>query len=307
MHISAEQFLVPIDLAAFGISTATRLYVARLDLLDDIAPGNKRFKLAPHLQCARESGKSGLLSFGGCWSNHLHALANVGAAAGFRTHAMVRGERVAALSQTLLDMERSGMALEFVDRTTYRRRNDQDYLDEVRKRYPDYWVIPEGGASLVGARGCAAIAGLIQRYCPDVQIVAAACGTGTTVAGLVSAGMCEVRGYSVLRDGGSIAKRVREFLQEMCLVEEANWSIQSNAHGGGYARLPDAYREFLLRFEHITGIPLDPVYTVKMLVGLLEDIEYSRCGDAKCIVALHGGGMQGRRGFTSLPPASYLE
>lgn len=296
--------LTAIDLPALGVVCDTRLFVARLDKLEVSAPGNKRFKLEPNLEAARSSGKEGLLSFGGCWSNHLHALAYAGATAGFRTYGLVRGEKSAKPSAMITDVLAAGMELEFVNRAEYRRRHDPDYLIDLRRRYPDCWIIPEGGANAQGARGCMAIAQLVHDAHPDVGVIATACGTGTTLAGLAAAGVCEVRGYSVLRDGGSIADRVDQLLAELGEPEPALWSVRDNCHGGGYARLPAAYRELLLRFEAVTDIPIDPVYTTKLVAGLLEDLAGGCYAGVDSVVALHGGGLQGRRGFTWLEVAS---
>ena len=202
-----------VDLAALGLSSRVELYIARLDLFDAAAPGNKWFKLQPNLDAARAAGKTGVLSFGGAWSNHLHALAATGREAGLRTHGMVRGDASAPISATLRDVMAQGMTLEFVTRAEYRQRANPDFLAELGDRYPDFHFVPEGGANAAGARGCIEIARRVCDVIRDVDYLACACGTGTTLAGLAAAGTVPVRGYSVLRDGGSTAARVERLLK----------------------------------------------------------------------------------------------
>ena len=65
--------------------------VLRLDRLDQAAPGNKAFKLRENLRRAKAQGYTSLASFGGAYSNHLHALAAVGASQGLATVGVIRG------------------------------------------------------------------------------------------------------------------------------------------------------------------------------------------------------------------------
>ena len=65
--------------------------VLRLDRIDPLISGNKWFKLTGHLAQAQQAGASGIISLGGAYSNHLHALAAAGKRFGFATVGLLRG------------------------------------------------------------------------------------------------------------------------------------------------------------------------------------------------------------------------
>ena len=113
--------------------------------------GNKLYKIMPLVSSlAASQGEQSptyrVLSFGGAYSNHLHALSFAGAAFGFSTVAIVRrpwGARSAASTDesatredvehpstdawtpTLLDARQMGMAIHFVSPHVYRQRHDE--------------------------------------------------------------------------------------------------------------------------------------------------------------------------------------
>ncbi len=275
-----------------------RLDLLRMDLSGGAAPGNKQFKLHLWLQRAERLGVSRLVSFGGPWSNHLHALAATGAEAGLETVGLVRGDHSDAPSAMLQDAERWGMNLHFLSRSEYRRRGDPDYLKKVKSRFAPCLVIPEGGAGPEGVLGCSGIADRM----PDGNWAAAAvaCGTGTTLAGLVSAGYPGwqlLLGVSVLKGHDGLQREVADRLPQAAMTP---WRVDLRFHCGGYARVSPGLREFILAFEAIQGIPLDPVYTGKLLYGLGQMIAAGEIPDGR-ILALHTGGLQGRRGYDWLP------
>ncbi|MFT5484777.1 MAG: 1-aminocyclopropane-1-carboxylate deaminase [Halieaceae bacterium] len=293
--------LEPIDLGSFGIDYPIALSMARLDTLDPEVGGNKLFKLAHNLEAARTLGKRCILSFGGAWSNHLHALAALGRREALETIGIVRGEPTISLNPTLADAQAWGMRLEFVSRAEYRQRNSPDYLNKIQQRYPHAHLVPEGGANIAGAAGCQEIAPLLVNGTAVPDLVACACGTGTMLSGLIATGQFPLVGYSVLRDGGSIERGVVERLQEMNARASLPWHVVGDYHGGGYAQVNSELRRFLGDFTDRTNIPLDPVYTGKLMFGLLSDIALGRYAAGGSIVAIHSGGLQGRRGFKFLP------
>ncbi len=80
----------------------------------------------------------------------------------------------------------------------------------------------------------------------------------------------------------------------------ARWGVNYDFHAGGYAKLPTALLDFMLDFESQTGIALDPVYTAKMLWGIESLAAQGRWRAGDNVLALHTGGLQGRRGFPAL-------
>ncbi|MEN0035970.1 MAG: pyridoxal-phosphate dependent enzyme [Cellvibrio sp.] len=288
-------------LAGAGIE----LLVRRDDLIDPQLSGNKFYKLFFNLQAAREQGLNCLLSFGGAYSNHLHALAAAGNRYGFKTLGVVRGERPAQLSATLADAEAWGMQLVFLSRTDYRDKNSAELIADLRLVYGDFYFIPEGGANLAGAQGMQ-VAGraLEQQLKGDYTAICAACGTGTSLAGL-AAGIDVAKpaiGFSVLKGAGDLGEVIAANYRELGASNEAaNWRLISGFHAGGYGKKhPDYLSIFWRDFERQTGIALDPVYTVKLFWGIVSLARQGYWSRGSRIVAIHSGGLQGRRGFGSL-------
>lgn len=272
------------------------LAVLRLDALDQHLGGNKWFKLQAYLRDARRLGFTRLLSFGGTWSNHLYALAAAGQRFGFTTLGIVRGERPATLNALLADLQRMGMQLVFVSRSEYRQRGEVAYVKQLRTRFADCYIIPEGGAGALGVQGAANMLPVALRNAYDV--FALACGSGTSAAGLVSVlpSSTRVCGFSVLRDGGSLQRAVAKMAPD----GQARWRIESAFAGAGFARASQELVQFIDAFSAGTGIPLEPVYTGKLFMGLYSLIERGDFAPGTRILALHTGGLQGLRGMQTV-------
>jgi 1-aminocyclopropane-1-carboxylate deaminase len=283
-------------------STMANVSVLRLDLTGGLAPGNKSFKLQKNIAQASRLGVKRLVSFGGGWSNHLHALAAVGRDAGFSTVGIVRGEATAENSPMLADARAWGMQLVNVSRTEYRQRNDVDYLEQVKQQFAPCMVIPEGGANLAGAEGAVAIAQLIKQIAPGPRRVVLPVGTGTTLAG-VSAGLgdgYEVVGISALKGAIDLEQRVEQLLAACAGSAPARWRILHDYHCGGFARVNQALRDFMLSFEEVHRVPLEPVYTGKMLFAIQQLQRSGQWQADTPVLAIHTGGLQGRRGYAWL-------
>lgn len=268
-----------------------RLFIKREDLLFPLLSGNKYRKLKYNLRHARQEGYDTLLTFGGAYSNHLHATAAAGKRYGFRTIGLVRGEELAKapLNPTLAAARSNGMQLEFLSRGRYRQKTSASFLASLRERYGRVFILPEGGTNERAIRGCAEILGPGDR---DFSHVCCAVGTGGTLAGLARAaapGM-QVRGYPAIRAAGLQAS-LRPW------IPGEHWTLVGDYHFGGYGRIERELVEFINDFKGRTGIPLDPVYTGKMLYGILSDIQAGKFPPGSRILAIHTGGLQGRAGM----------
>lgn len=293
------------DIPVLGVSLGN-VSLLRLDQTGGPAPGNKSFKLAHYFLEARRSGVSRLLSFGGVWSNHLHALAAAGQHHGMQTIGIVRGDEDAPDTAMMSDARRNGMQLVRVGRSEYRLRHDQSYQQQVVQRFAPCLLIPEGGASEIGARGCAAIADLIRLHAPQARKIVLPVGTGTTLAGLAASldTRFELTGISALRGAADQEERARSLLDalsgESAAQSAASWQILHEFHAGGFARVDVRLRAFMLAFEEIHRVPLEPVYTGKMLLAIHQLRECGKWDVAEPVLALHTGGLQGRRGYSWL-------
>lgn len=276
------------------------LQILRLDLLHPLVSGNKWYKLRLNLQAARELGHDTVLSFGGAYSNHLHALAAAGSIQGLKTIGVVRGEAVVPSNATLTFARQQGMQLYHVTRADYRTKNSPTFIARLHERFGDFFLIPEGGANVAGVQGCADIAELLNWSAPvaatssvSERVVALACGTGTTLAGLLLGRREDYRilGVSALK-GDFLENDVHTALEACGVADPGNWHITQEWHGGGYARFNPELLDFIRGFQHRTGIPLEPVYTGKLLLGLYRMMERGDFARGTEIIAIHTGGLQ---------------
>lgn len=286
------------------------LCVRRDDLLDTELSGNKFYKLFFNLESAKQQGFSRVLTFGGAWSNHLHATAAAGRRLGFETIGLVRGEESLPLNPCLQDAKNNGMRLVYLSRSDYQRKQDADFLADLAGRYQAY-VIPEGGANLEGARGMYYLGQAIEKDTFDAICIA--CGTGTSLAGVAAGvlGSTPVYGFSVLKGPGDMAAKVRDFYQTLCdeypkSSKLENWRLIAGFHAGGYGKKLPAYLDaFGQEFEKKTDILLDPIYTLKLFWGIRSLVEQRFWSRGSKLLVIHTGGLQGRRGFISHKRESY--
>jgi len=278
-----------------------RLLLWRDDLLNPALPGNKARKLKYNLLQASAEGHTRLLTFGGAYSNHLAAVAAAGRLYGLATTGLVRGEEHQPLNPTLARCVTDGMALHYLDRTTYRRRAEPTFLAEVQAQFGPAYLLPEGGTNALALRGVAELIGELRQH-TEFDAVAAAAGTGGTLAGL-ALGLAEA-GYPA-RAVGVAALKGADFLHAdinaLTLAATGrvltNYELHTGYHGGGYAKLPAELRTFIRQFEADYGVLLDPIYTGKLLLGVLDLIEQGHFAPGSTVVAVHTGGLQAWAGF----------
>lgn len=289
--LTIEQVSFPaIDKAEIELS------IARLDLIHPLASGNKFYKLKPNLNYARQHGYTCLLSFGGAFSNHIHAFALYAGQQGFKTIGIIRGEPQYATNPTLQDAQQAGMRLKFVNRKEYKRRHDKDYLEQLQQAYPDALIIPEGGSSQLAVSSCREIMHQINEI-NGFDIVAAACGTGATFAGL-ACGLSEKQtalAYAALRDE-SLAARIKGFIDNTAPTTQGNYKLVQ-ADFGGFAKFNQDVLDFILLFLEHTGILLDPIYTGKMMFRFMQQVESGEFKKGAKVCMVHSGGLQGWRGM----------
>ncbi|WP_404361039.1 1-aminocyclopropane-1-carboxylate deaminase/D-cysteine desulfhydrase [Methylotuvimicrobium sp. KM1] len=266
------------------------LWIKRDDLLHPIVSGNKWRKLKYILNHALSLGAIKIVSMGGAYSNHLHALAYVGHRLGLQTEGFIRGEPQS--NPTLSDLRRWGMHLHFVSREDYRNlRQYKDWNSLPGIDTGAYWL-PEGGSVDLALQG---VAELVSEIDISYDVVCCPCGTGTTLAGIIEAVRPDIRvfGFSALK-GGSF---LRHDVEALLTPPRDNWDIVTDYHFGGFARTKPELIEFMKCFSSQSSIQLEPVYTGKMFYGIYDLIEKGFFPAGRRIVAMHTGGLQGNRGF----------
>ncbi len=266
------------------------LWMKRDDQLHPVISGNKWRKLKFILDHALYSGADTIISMGGMYSNHLHALAYVGKALGLKTIAYIRGDNPDLLTPTLVDLKAWGMELRFISRTEYRQlRQYKGSLDLPGLKPQQYWL-PEGGAQALALNG---VAELVAEIEIAYDYLCVPCGTGATLAGLIAATEDHVAllGFAALKNAGFLNTDVSTLLKQ----SKSNWHINLDYHFGGFASTTPELLSFISAFEAKTTIQLEPVYTGKMMYALYDLISKGHFSTGQRIIAVHTGGLQGDR------------
>lgn len=265
-----------------------RISIKRLDLIHPQISGNKFFKLKYNLLAARQQGFEKVLTFGGAYSNHIAATAFAAHQFGFQSLGMIRGEELAQrpFNPTLATAQQFGMQLEFISRNAYRQKDQPDFLQRLQQQYPDFYLIPEGGTNALAVQGCREI---LTAEDAQFDLICCAVGTGGTLAGLIEASQQhqQLLGFSALK-GDFLTHEVAQ------LTTKRNWRILEDYCCGGYAKTTPELIQFIQAFEQRYNIPLEQVYTGKMLRGIFDLIDQDKIGPDQKILLIHTGGLQGR-------------
>ena len=278
--------------------TGIELDILRLDLLHPTISGNKWFKLKPHLQAAQKAGQGTVMSFGGAWSNHLHALAAAGKEFGFRTIGVIRGEQHTP-SAMLQDAERWGMVLHYVCRSDYHRRYEAEYqqllVEQLGYNIEETAVVPEGGSGVSGVQGCESILAAGHINPRDYDEIWLGCGTGSTLAGVTRSvkHAAKVQGVAVLKGADFLRRDIAGYLPDY----GTKWALDTDNHCGGYGKAPAELLDFINEFELDTNIPLDQIYTGKVMLALKKKIGQGGMKNVSRLLMIHTGGLQGKRGI----------
>ncbi|MFK5973706.1 MAG: pyridoxal-phosphate dependent enzyme [Flavobacteriaceae bacterium] len=263
------------------------LCIKREDLVHPHISGNKYRKLKYNLIEAKTNAFTTLLTFGGAYSNHIAATAYAGKQYGFKTIGVIRGEELSEKwkeNPTLQLAHEHGMQFKFVSREIYRKKESSDVIGQLKEEFGPFYLLPEGGTNALAIKGCEEI--LVPE---DVEfdIICCSVGTGGTIAGIINSthSKQKVLGFSALK-GDFLNEDIRKF------VQKENWTLQTEYHFGGYAKLNTALIHFINDFKEKTQIPLDSIYTGKMVYGILDLIKKDYFLSGTKILAIHTGGLQ---------------
>ena len=284
-----DHIAFPIPYQTLQLPQPVQLTIKRLDLIHPQISGNKFFKLKYNLLAAQQQGFSQVLTFGGAFSNHIAATAFAAQHFGFQSIGMIRGEELASqqFNPTLQTAHDLGMQLNFFSRTKYRLRHQAEYLQQLQQQHPQAFIIPEGGSNALAIQGTQEI--LSPDDLENYDVICCAVGTGGTLAGIIesSSEQQHVLGFSALK-GDFLKHDIQQW------TDKSNWSLTDAYCCGGYAKITPKLLQFMQQFEQQHHIPLEQVYTAKMMMGLLDLIQYHHFPAHTRILAIHTGGLQGK-------------
>lgn len=275
-----------------NLSNEFILSIKREDLLIPEISGNKYRKLKYQLAKILNSNTKTILTFGGAYSNHIAAVAAAGAKYGLKTIGVIRGEELIdhiSENPTLSYAKAQGMNFEFVTRAAYREKESSAFIDNLKVRFGDFHLIPEGGTNKMAIKGCTEI---LNNQDSHFDYICVSVGTGGTLAGIVSSLLPHQKalGFSALN--GTFQK---ELIEDN--TTNINFKIIDDYTFGGYAKIDATLVRFINDFKRKHNIQLDPVYTGKMMYGIYDLFEKQYFKKNSRILAIHTGGLQGISGM----------
>ncbi len=282
------------------IAKGVTLKLLRLDKIHPVVSGNKFFKLHYYAEACLKTSHKTILSFGGAYSNHLAATAFYCKEKGIKSIGIVRGEEPKMFSHTLIDCKRNGMQLHFINRADYKLAQ-QDYLmEKLHEMFGEFTMVPEGGFGNTGALGAAMI--MQQLVNENATHICTSVGTATTLAGLVL--NCKENQQLVavpaLKNMIDIETRLDQLTNH---IKRKAITVFNEYHFGGYAKYNTELIDFMNDFYSKHHIPLDFVYTAKMMYAIIDKIEKGAFKHGSNIICLHTGGLQGNN---SLPKGTLI-
>ncbi|WP_198263780.1 1-aminocyclopropane-1-carboxylate deaminase/D-cysteine desulfhydrase [sulfur-oxidizing endosymbiont of Gigantopelta aegis] len=299
----------------------------RIDKTDPLISGNKWFKLKYNFIEAKQQKHHTLVSFGGAYSNHLHALAGAAKAENLNVIGIIRGEAHSPLNPTLSDVTALGMKLYYIDRKTYRNKHLTEELEKIRQmiikddpfsmgqQAGKFYLVPEGGTNQLAVQGASEIAAFI----PDqTDFVCLPCGTGGTFAGMLyglmqkkATSSLTLLGFPAMKGGQFLEAVIKDLLSQQVQADNTLNNIPNNTTNnntiawqllydwsfGGFAKMNKDLALFIQDFELNYPLELDPIYTAKMMYAIVSLAEMDFFPQGSRIIAVHTGGLQGRRGM----------
>lgn len=289
----------PVEFIKEFSNSGIRLFIKREDLLHPWVSGNKFRKLKYNLLAAKKSGQSTILTFGGAFSNHIAAVAAAGRLLDFKTLGVIRGEELGenpektlAENPTLRYAASQGMEFIFMSREEYRRKEEPEILEKLNMQLGDFFLVPEGGTNHLAVKGCEEI---LDNSDKKFDFICCAVGTGGTISGIINSSEENqvILGFPALK-GDFLSSEIKKY------TVANNWGLVNDYHFGGYAKISSELVQFINDFKNKYHIPLDPVYTGKMLFGIFDMVENNAFPENSSILAVHTGGLQGISGMNKI-------
>jgi len=275
------------------LNNEIEVFIKRLDLIDPFISGNKLFKLKHNVDRALLEEKNMLITFGGAFSNHILATAAYAKKKNIDCLAIVRGEEYSELNPLLTLAKEYGMNFCFVSRKEYAKRNDNNYISELIRKYKKAFIVPEGGNNKLGVLGAEEI---LETQDKSFDYIICPIGTGATLSGIVNSSnrSQKVIGINCINDTKDINKNISQ------KTNKNNWEIINEFNFGGFAKFDNLLTEYLKKFKLNYKITLDLNYTTKMFFGFEKLIERRYFHRKSKVLLIHTGGTYGNLGFNYL-------
>ena len=265
------------------------ILIKRIDLNHNYISGNKLYKLKYNITEAKKKGYKKILTFGGAYSNHIVATAYLGKKEGFNTIGIIRGEKNLPLNASLQNAYDNEMNLKYINRRDYRLKDTDSFINKLKCEFGNFYLIPEGGTNFLGVKGASEILSNDNNY----NYVCCPVGTGGTIAGIINSSNINqiILGFSALKNTIDVKRNIKLY------TKKQNWKLFSRYSCGGYAKISKKLIKFINEFNINCGVPLDVIYTGKMMMGLFDMVERDFFKPKSKILVVHTGGLQGNKGM----------
>jgi len=271
------------------------LCIKREDKIHPFVSGNKFRKLKYNLNYFEQSNYDSIVTFGGAFSNHIAATSFACKEKSINCIGVIRGEELPSKineNPTLQFAQKNGMKFEFITREQYRDKDSFELIEFLQSKYGNCYILPEGGTNELAIKGCEEI---LVKQDEQFDFICCAVGTGGTISGIINSSSPhqKVLGFPALK-GDFLQNEIRKF------AKNENWALVSDYDFGGYGKIDNSLIGFVNNFYKQTDIPLDPVYTGKMVFGVLDLIEKEYFPKDSKILMIHTGGLQGIHGMNQV-------
>ena len=290
--------------ARFGVE----VFVKRDDLTGLLETGNKVRKLEFLVGEALAQGADTLITCGTLQSNCCRAVAAVAARLGLRAILALRGDRPQSYDGNLLLGKLLGAEAVYCTPEEFGQIESifARLTDEVRRRGGRPYVIPESGATELGALGyleCAhEISQQVRHGAPAFDTLVITAFSGGSQAGLLMgkqlAGLsAEVVGIPVAHPAGDVRRYVEATIRKAAArfgfrVEPPKTiHLLDGCQGLGRGTIRKEELATVVQLAREEGIVLDPVYTGKAFLGFLDHLarDSKQFGSRVCFI--HTGGV----------------
>jgi 1-aminocyclopropane-1-carboxylate deaminase len=278
------------------------IYVKRDDLIHHDISGNKFRKLKYNLIEFYKTERKSIIAFGGAFSNLLYTLSVISAEMNIPATFYIRGEYDPD-NPTLKFIKQNGVKMIFMSRSAFKNIRKQEFLDNLQLEFVDSYIIPEGGSNNYAVPGSGEIVEEIileLGEAPDYLVMDL--GTGGTFAGVLAnlPKKTKLVGIAAIKGVDWDRTLLKIFDGNDSFRKKPNWKILDNYHFGGFAKYNMELIDFINKYKRKYGIALDPVYTAKLVYALHDLLRKGFFKQDSKIVWVHGGGLQGIKGFNYL-------
>lgn len=296
-----------------------RLFIKRDDLNGFLLGGNKTRKLEFLIPDIIEKGADIVITTGGVQSNWTAQLAAIARNVNVEVMLVLRGVKPKNLQGNYLLDKILGAKTKFIDISIDDYKQDingimEEIAEDCKKKGKKPYVLPLGGstpiANLGWVNGSFELINQANEQDLKIDYVIVAGGSLGTVSGLFTGfKLCnsEVKTIciSVLSDNKEDCKsKITSFIQQIADLMKVSFQFNGGEIdifvdylGPGYAKKTKESIEVIKLIAQTEGILLDPVYTGKAMVGLIDLVKRGVLTKDDNIVFLHTGGAPGLFGY----------